>query len=130
MPAGNAPRGSLFLIFDELMSSSVATNVVQKPYNNKLIEQQVREQVAVGEVVATARAIALVPEVSDDAHVAEAMAAGGEERVLDDLHANRAQEVLIRLRHRDRKRSVSGDDSGGGFCDGERFRWLGSHGGD
>ena len=36
MHGENAPRGKRFSIFDEQTSSSVATNVVQKPYNNKL----------------------------------------------------------------------------------------------
>lgn len=46
-----------------------------------------------------ARAITLVAEVSNDAHIAEAVAARSEESVLDDLHANRAQEILVGLRH-------------------------------
>lgn len=54
-----------------------------------------------------AGAIILVPEVRDDAHVAEAVSAGGQERVLDDLHADWAEEVLIELR------------AGGGRGDGE-----------
>lgn len=36
MPAGNVPQVKQFLIFDAQKSSSVATNVVHKPYNNKL----------------------------------------------------------------------------------------------
>lgn len=84
-----------------------------------LVEQQVREEVGVGEVVAAARAIALVAEVRDDAHVAEAVAARGEERVLDDLHANRTEEVLVRLRRGGRERAAGG--SGGGAFG--RFRF-------
>lgn len=60
-----------------------------------LIEQEVREQITVGEVMTTARTIAFVTEMSDDTHVAEAMTTGCEKRVFDDLHANRAEEVLI-----------------------------------
>jgi hypothetical protein len=45
--------------------------------------------------VPAAGAVALVAEVRDDAHVAEAVAAGGEEGVLDDGHADRAEEVPI-----------------------------------
>lgn len=42
-----------------------------------------------------AGAVALVAEMRDDAHVAEAVAACGEEGVLDDGHADRAEEVPI-----------------------------------
>lgn len=70
------------------------------------------------------RAITLVAEVSDDAHVAEAVTASCEEGVLDDLHANRAQEILVRLRHerlsRARVAGAGGDSGGirGGGCGG------------
>lgn len=36
MTAENIPLGRQFLIFGKQRSSLVATNVVQKPYNNKL----------------------------------------------------------------------------------------------
>lgn len=58
-----------------------------------------------------AGAIALIPEVSDDAHVAETMTARGEEGDVDDLHAYRAEEVLIQLGS---TRSHFGDGRGGG----------------
>lgn len=45
-----------------------------------------------------ARAIALVAEVSDDAHVAEAVPTRRQECVLYRLHANRAEEILVHLR--------------------------------
>jgi len=64
--------------------------------------------------VAAARAIVLVAEVSDDAHVTEAVAARGEERVLDDLHANRTEKVLIRLRRGGRERLTG--CGGGSSC--------------
>lgn len=48
-----------------------------------------------GKVVSTAGAIALVVEVGDDAHVAEAVATGGEEGVLNQAHADRAQQILV-----------------------------------
>lgn len=70
--------------------------------------------------MAAARAIALVAKVSDDAHVAEAVAASREERVLDDLHANRTQKVLVRLRRRRRERVAGGCGGGAG---------VGGHGG-
>ena len=47
--------------------------------------------------MSTTRAIARVVKVRDDAHAAEAVAARREERVLDDLHANRARQVLVNL---------------------------------
>lgn len=43
-----------------------------------------------GEVVRATRTIALVAEVSDNAHVTKAMPTSREESVLYDLHANRA----------------------------------------
>lgn len=48
-------------------------------------------------MLSAARAIALVAEMSDDAHIAETVAAGSEEGIPNDLHANRAEEVLIQL---------------------------------
>lgn len=45
------------------------------------------------------RTIAFVVEVSDNAHVTKAMTTSREESVLDDLHANWAQHVLIRIFH-------------------------------
>lgn len=95
-----------------------------------LVEQQVREEVGVGEVVAAARAIALVAEVRDDAHVAEAVAARGEERVLDDLHANRAEEVLVRLRRGGRERAAGGRGGGVGGDGGAFGRFRFDDGGD
>lgn len=63
--------------------------------------------------MAAAGAVALVAEVRDDAHVAEAVPAGGEEGVLDDGHADRAEEVpvggplpLLRLSLRGRRRGA------------------------
>jgi hypothetical protein len=52
-----------------------------------LVEQEVGEQVVDGEVLGTTRAIALVAEVSDDAHVAEAVTTSGEKCVFYHLHA-------------------------------------------
>lgn len=95
-----------------------------------LVEQQVREEVGVGEVVAAARAIALVAEVRDDAHVAEAVAARGEERVLDDLHANRTEEVLVRLRRGGRERAAGGRGGGVGGDGGAFGRFRFDDGGD
>lgn len=77
--------------------------------------------------MATARAIAFVSEVSDDAHVAEAVATSSEERILDDLHANWAKEVLVRLRHGGRRTFTGG---GAGGVQGNRFRRFGFNGGD
>lgn len=74
------------------------------------------------------RAITLVTEVCGDAHVAEAVTASREESVLDDLHANRAQEILVGLRHeRLRRRGVGG---GGGIGGGGGFGVIGFYGGD
>lgn len=95
-----------------------------------LVEQQVREEVGVGEVVAAARAITLVAEVRDDAHVAEAVAARGEERVLDDLHANRTEEVLVRLRRGGRERAAGGRGGGVGGDGGAFGRFRFDDGGD
>jgi hypothetical protein len=60
-----------------------------------LVEEEVGVELSLGEVVSAAGAVALVVEVRDDAHVAEAVAAGGEEGVLDDRHADRAEEVPV-----------------------------------
>lgn len=60
-----------------------------------LVEEEVGVELRLGEVVAAAGAVALVAEMRDDAHVAEAVAAGGEEGVLDDRHADRAEEVPV-----------------------------------
>lgn len=60
-----------------------------------LVEEEIWVELGLGEVVAAAGAVALVAEVRDDAHVAEAVAAGGEEGVLDDGHADRAEEVPV-----------------------------------
>ena len=70
---------------------------------------------AAGEVMAAARAIALVAEVSDDAHVAETVPARREERVLDDLHAYRAQKFLVQLRRRRLRcrKNLAGDGARG-----------------
>lgn len=54
-----------------------------------LIEQEIGEQLVGGKVMGTARAVVLVAEVGDDAHVAEAVPTGREKRVLYHLHANR-----------------------------------------
>lgn len=59
-----------------------------------------------GEVVRAARAITLVLQMSDDAHVAEAMTAGRQEGILDDAHTDRAKKVLILL---DLRPSIRGD---------------------
>lgn len=76
------------------------------------------------EEMRAAGAITLVLKMSDDTHVAKAMAAGSEEGVLDDLHANRAEDVLIRvvlhLRVRRRRRRITGR----GIC---RLRFDGRH---
>lgn len=63
-----------------------------------LVEQEIGEELLGGKVVSTARAIVLVTKVSDDTHVAEAMATRGQKRVLNHLHANRTKEVLVELR--------------------------------
>ena len=63
-----------------------------------LIEQEVGEEVVEGEVVGAAGAVALVAEVGGDTHVAEAVSASGQERVLYGLHAYRAKQVLVQLR--------------------------------
>lgn len=58
-----------------------------------------------GEGVGAAGAVALVTEVGDDAHVAEAVPARSEERVLYRLHAYRAQQVLVQLLRAPRRAS-------------------------
>lgn len=68
-------------------------NLAGRHFLHDLVEEEVGVELRFGEVVAAARAVALVAEVRDDAHVAEAVAAGGEEGVLDDAHADRAQQV-------------------------------------
>lgn len=71
-----------------------------------LVEQEIGEELLCGEEMGAARAIALVAEVSDDAHVAEAVPARRQERVPDRLHANRAEEILVHL-HLRRRRAYS-----------------------
>lgn len=85
-------------------------NLAGRHFLHDLVEEEVGVELRFGEVVAAARAVALVAEVRDDAHVAEAVAAGGEEGVLDDAHADRAQQVPVwrarlRLRHRRHQRA-------------------------
>lgn len=70
-------------------------NLAGRHFLHDLVEEEVGVELRFGEVVAAARAVALVAEVRDDAHVAEAVAAGGEEGVLDDAHADRAQQVPV-----------------------------------
>lgn len=60
-----------------------------------LLEQEIREELIGSEVMATARAIVLVTEVSGDAHVAKAVTTYCEEGIFYNLHANRAEEILL-----------------------------------
>lgn len=88
-----------------------------------LVEEEIGEEVVLGEVVGTARAVALVLEVGDDAHIAEAVAAGGEKSVLYQTHADRTQQVLVIERRPPRLllllgrcASHAGGGGGGGIC--------------
>lgn len=68
-------------------------NLPGRHFLQDLVEEEVWVELGLGEVVAAAGAVALVGEVRDDAHVAEAVAAGGEEGVLDERHADRKSVV-------------------------------------
>lgn len=70
-------------------------NLTGRHLFQELVEEEIGEEVVLGEVVGTAGAIALVVEVGDDAHVAEAVATGGEEGVPNKAHADRAQQILV-----------------------------------
>ena len=59
------------------------------------MEQEIREDLVGSEVMATARAIVLVTEVSGDAHVTKAVTTSCEEGIFYNLHANRAEEILV-----------------------------------
>lgn len=62
-----------------------------------LVQQEIGEQLVGAEELGTARAVALVAKMGDDAHVAEAVAACCEEGILYHLHANWAQQVPVHL---------------------------------
>lgn len=83
----------------KLETSSAELKLVGKVSDElNLVEQEVGEEVVEGEVVGATGAVALVAKVGGDAHVAEAVSAGGQERVLHGLHAYRAKQVLVQLR--------------------------------
>lgn len=50
-----------------------------------------------GEEMRATRAITLVLKMSDDTHVAKTMTTSRQKRILYDLHANRAEDIFIRL---------------------------------
>lgn len=60
-----------------------------------LVEEEIGVELCGGEIMGAARAVALVVEMSDDAHIAEAMAAGSEECIFDDLHTYRTQQLSV-----------------------------------
>ena len=66
-------------------------------WQRNLVEEEIGVEVILGEVISATRTIALVVEVGDDAHVAEAVAAGRQEGVLDDPHADGAEQILVAL---------------------------------
>lgn len=77
---------------------ATCTKVIRKKNTEiNLVEEEIRVEVIRSEELRAAGAIALVLEVSDDTHVAETMTTRSEERILNDLHANRAEDVLIRV---------------------------------
>ena len=59
-----------------------------------------------GEVISAAGAIALIIEVGDDAHVTEAVAAGRQEGILENPHADGAEQVPVALGIRLHRRAV------------------------
>lgn len=63
-----------------------------------LIQQEIGEQLVGAEELGAARAVTLVAEVGNDAHVAEAVTTCCEEGILYQLHANWTQQVLVHLR--------------------------------
>jgi len=62
-----------------------------------LIEEEIREELIVGEMATAAGAIILVAKMGDNAHITEAMAASSKKRVLYQLHTNRAHQIPIHL---------------------------------
>ena len=65
-----------------------------------LIKEEIREELTVGEMATTARAVILAAEMSDNAHITEAMATSSEKRILYQLHTNRAHQIPIHLSRR------------------------------
>lgn len=88
------------------------TKVKEKILKINLVEEEIRVEVIRSEELRAAGAITLVLEVSEDTHVAETMSTRSQERILYDLHANRAEDVFIRvllhLRLRRRRRGGGG----------------------
>lgn len=93
----------------------------RRPY---LVEEEIRVELAACEVVPAAGAVVLVVEVRHDAHVAEAVAAGREERVLDHAHANRAQQIPVAaiLSGHPRSDATPAHPRSGGLLRGQRRR--------
>lgn len=72
--------------------------ITKKQQNPDLIQQEVGIQEILRQIMRATRAIALVLQMRDNTHVAEAVPAGRQEGVLDRPHADRAQQILPDLR--------------------------------